>query len=424
MNRTARIGTAALLAALMGTATAGAQEQNAGAPGEWLSRYTSARTLGMGGAFVATADDPLGVLWNPAGLSVMDQNELRFENARLFEETSLNAFGFAVPGSWLPSFGITVVTLGSGEFEKTNDMNDPLGTFKNGETAYLFTVSRSFSPRLAVGTNFKLVQQSVEDFSAQGFGLDLGASYEVTPTVRVGLSVSNVGGPSLQLRDEAETYPMMLRGGAAAQVLNGRGLVAIQLDHSDGLGARVHAGAEYWLQPMFGLRAGFDNAYGTGGFSYRFAPQYQVDYAVADQTLGLTHRVGVSYRFGGFFASSKAEPQVFSPTGEHAVTKIALNARTKSDPEVWTLDLVNKADEVVRRFSGKGQPPSHVQWDGKDATGLPLPDGPYRYRLVVTDRAGRELLATMRVIEISTAGPQGEVPVIPVQGAVPEEESK
>src|SRR5690349_6211570 len=192
---------AVALALLVVAAPARAQQADAGNPGEWLARYTSARTLGLGGAYVATADDPLGVLWNPAGLSAMDQNELRFENAQLFEQTSINAFGFAVPGNWLPSFGITMVSLGSGDFERTNDMNDALGTFKNGETAYLFTAARAFSPRFAVGTNLKLVQQTVEDFSAQGFGLDLGGTYDVTPTIRVGLSVANLAGPNLKLRD-------------------------------------------------------------------------------------------------------------------------------------------------------------------------------------------------------------------------------
>jgi hypothetical protein len=224
------------------------------------------------------------------------------------------------------------------------------------------------------------------------------------------------------LRDVEETYPVQFRGGAAAQVLNGRAMIALQVDQSEGLGTRLHGGAEYWVQPGMGLRAGFDNAYATGGVSYRFAPQYQVDYAMADQELGLTHRVGISYRFGGFFASSRAEPSVFSPTGERAVTKISLNARTKADPDMWTLEIVNKADEVVRRFSGKGQPPSHVQWDGKDETGLPLADGHYRYRLTVKDREGRSLLATARAIEISTTGPEGTVPVVPVQGSMPEDE--
>lgn len=405
---------AAVLTLVVTTRPAWAQEANAGNPGEWLMRYTTARTLGLGGAYVATADDALGVLWNPAGLSGMDQNELRFENARLFEETQINGFSFAVPGSWLPSFGITVLSLSSGDFEKTNDMNAPLGTFKNAETAYLFTMSKAFTPRLAVGTNLKLVQQTVEDFSAGGFGLDLGGWYYVTPTVKLGATVANLGGPSISLRDVAETYPVTIRGGAAAQVLNGRGMVALQVDQSDGLGTRLHAGAEYWLQPVIALRVGFDDAYGTGGFTYRFAPQYQFDYGVADQELGLTHRVGLSYRFGGFFASSKADPSVFSPTGEKAVTQIALNARTKADPERWTLEVVNKADEVVRTFSGAGQPPPHVQWDGKDENGLPLADGVYRYRLTVKDREGRQVTANVRQLTISTTGPQGEVPVIPV----------
>ena len=420
MNRTAWIR-AGVVAALVWAVPAVAQEQNAGGPGEWLARYTSARTLGLGGAYVATADDPLGVLWNPAGLSAMDQNELRFENATLFEQTSINAFGFAVPGNWLPSFGITMVSLGSGEFDRTNDMNDPLGTFKTGETAYLFTASRAFSRRLAVGTNLKLVQQSVEDFSAQGFGMDLGATYDLTPTVRVGFSVANLMGPNLKLRDVEEPYPTQIRGGAAAQILNGRAMITAQVAQAEGLGASLHAGAEDWLQPGLGLRVGYDDSNGAGGFSYRFAPQYQVDYAIADQPLGLTHRVGVSYRFGGFFASSKAEPSVFSPTGEKAVTKITLNSRTKADPEDWTLEIVNKSDEVVRRFAGKGQPPAHVQWDGKDETGMPLADGVYRYRLTVKDREGRSLLATLHALEISTTGPEGTVPVIPVQGAVPED---
>src|SRR5512138_3156463 len=139
MNPTTRLRAGCILlgAALTLAPPVAAQSQDAGQPGEWLARYTSARTLGLGGAYVATADDPLGVLWNPAGLSFMNQNELRFENARLFEETSVNAIGFAVPGSRWPSLGVTIVALGSGEFQRTNDMNDALGTFREGEVAYM-----------------------------------------------------------------------------------------------------------------------------------------------------------------------------------------------------------------------------------------------------------------------------------------------
>ena len=51
-------------------------------------------------------------------------------------------------------------------------------------------------------------------------------------------------------------------------------------------------------------------------------------------------------------------------------------------------------------------------WDGKDETGFPLADGVYRYRLVVSDAAGRELVGHERSVEIATSGPRGSVPVL------------
>lgn len=415
MNPNSRFRVAGVLlgAALSIAPPAAAAPQDAGLPGEWLARYASARTLGLGGAYVATANDPLGVLWNPAGLSYMNQNEVRLENARLFEGTSVNAAGFAVPGSRWPSLGVAMVSLGSGDFERTNDMNDALGTFREGQTAYLLTASKALTPTFALGANFKLVQQTIESFSGGGFGVDAGMLVRVTPQLGFGLALQNLGGPSIQLRDVAETYPTAVRGGASLSVLGGRGLIAAEVDQLKGLGTRVHGGVEYWIQPGLGLRMGADENGGSGGFSYRFLPQYQLDYAAANHPLGLTHRVGLGVRFGGFFASSAADPAVFSPTGEHAVTRISLNSRTKADPATWSLEILSKSDEVVRRFGGQGQPPSHLQWDGKDETGLPLADGVYRYNLVVKDAVGRTVAGPTRTIEISTGGPQGTVPLVP-----------
>ena len=411
-----RVASMAVLAALLLAPAARAQEQNAGAaPGEWLSRYTSARTLALGGAYVAMSDDPLGALWNPAGLSGMNENELRFENGILFDQTSLNAFGLAIPGSWLPSFGLAFVTMRSGEFQRTNDMNDNLGTFNENESAWLFTASRAFSPKLAIGVNVKMVQQSVDAFSAGGFGADFGATFAPVPGLRLGASVANVAGPSVKLQNTSETWPMVVRGGASLAILGGRAMITTQVDQLDGLGARFHAGTEYYLQPGLALRVGLDQSTGTGGFSYRFANQYRLDYAIADHPLGLTHRVGLSWRFGGFHASSNADPEIFSPTGERAVTRIDLYSKTKASPQTWTLDILDKTDNTVRRFGGAGQPPSHLQWDGKDENGMPLADGTYRYRLVVKDAAGRVLEGPVRAIEIFTTGPQGSVPVTPAQ---------
>jgi hypothetical protein len=403
------------LALFLGAGTAWSEDQSGGAPGSWLTTYVGARTLGLGGAFVGAADDASSVVWNPAGLSTLVPNELHMDAARLFEDTTLGSFGFAVPGNKLPSFGLTVLTLRSGAFDRTDEMNNPLGTFNESETAYIFTMSRAITPRFALGVNSKLVRQSIEDFSGGGIGFDVGAIMSVTPSLKVGASALNLGGPNITLQSTKETYASQFRGGFSYAVLHGRGLIAAEMDQTQNSGLSMHGGSEYWVQPMFALRVGMDDQHAAGGFSYRTGGHYQFDYGVSDHPLGLIHRIGVSYRFGGFYASAKAEPEVFSPTGENAVTNIVLGSRTKADTDNWTLSLINKTDEVVRKFGGKGTPPAHLLWDGKDETGMPLPDGTYRYQLVVHDAEGREILSPTHTVEISTGGPQGSVPVIPIQ---------
>jgi hypothetical protein len=46
---------------------------------------------------------------------------------------------------------------------------------------------------------------------------------------------------------------------------------------------------------------------------------------------------------------------------------------------------------------------------------LLLSDGDYRYTLTVHDVEGRVIESHTRVVQISTGGPQGAVPVIPVE---------
>jgi hypothetical protein len=389
-----------------------AEEPNEGAPGDWLSRYAGPRSVGLGSAFVAVADEPTGVLWNPAGLSWLDRNEVQVGTVQLFEDTSINSLSFAVPAQRLPSIGLTVISLRSGKFQQTSELNEPLGEFNAGDIAFLLTAAKSLSSRWSVGANLKVVRQSIEDFNASGVGVDLGVMGQLTDGLRLGVSVLNLGGPSLTLREVDESYPEEFRGGLSLRLLGGNGLISAEVAHRDGPGTNLRAGAEIWILSSLALRLGYYIEDIAGGFSYRFTNGLQFDYGLSDHELGMTHRIGLSYRFGGFYASSHATPEVFSPTGQQPITKFLLTTRTKDDAQDWRLRIVNKSDEVVRSFGGPGVPPAHVVWDGKSETGLRLPDGQYRYRLVVRDSAGREMESNEQVVEINTGGPQGSVPVI------------
>jgi hypothetical protein len=403
---------AGVAAMLLAQATSGfAQDATGGVPGDWLSRYLGARTAGLGGAFVASASDPTGVAWNPAGLSLMRQNAVQFERAQLFESTAINGFGIALPARSLPSIGFTVINMRSSDFEKTNDLNESLGSFGESDVAFLFSASKRFANRFSFGTTVKVVRQSLDEFSAAGVGFDLGAMYDLTSNLRLGASVLNLGGPTVAMREIDETFPVELRGGFALAFFDGRGLLSMDVNHREGPGTVFHGGTEFWVVRSMALRVGYADTSPAGGFSYRITPDMRLDYAATDHDLGVTHRFAVSYRFGGFFASSQASPSVFSPIGQQSVTRFELKSRTRDEAASWRLEILDKSNVVVRRFSGKGTPPSHVMWDGKGETGLPLPDGIYRYQFVVIDVEGQQFVAHERKVEITTEGPQGAVPV-------------
>ena len=390
-----------------------AQEERGGAPGDWLSNYATARTIGVGGAFVSVADEPIGALWNPAALTQVFQNVIFVETSRLFEETSINSLSFGTPERRvLPGFGITIISLNSGMFERTNELNDITGEFREGETAFLLSASKSITRRIALGANVKVIRQKIDEFSASGAGVDFGLLFHLLPSVTIGASILNIGGPGLTLRETEETYPLDYRGGLTVRFLAGRGLVTTEFASRSGYETKFHAGTEFWAHPMLALRVGYNDTYFAGGASFAFSSGIRIDYGMSDHLLGVTHRIGLSYGFGGFYARSEADPPVFSPIGAQSVTRFDLEARTKADAVSWSLDIVDKSGRTVRRFSGRGLPPAHVMWDGKNETGMPLADGIYKYQLIVIDAEGRRTVGRQRSVEIMTGGPQGDVPII------------
>lgn len=411
-KRAASLALGLCIIAAAGTAAL-AQEARGGAPGDWLSNYATARTTGVGGAFVSVADEPIGTLWNPAALTQVFRNVIFVETARLFEETTINSISFGTPERrLLPGFGLTVISLGSGSFERTNELNDVTGEFTEGESAFLISASKSVGTRMALGANIKMIRQSIDEFSASGAGADFGVLFHALPSVTIGASMLNVGGPGLTLRDTEENYPLDYRGGVTLRFLAGRAMVTTEISSRPDYETRFHAGTEFWAHPMLALRMGYNNEYFSGGASFALASGIRIDYGMSDHLLGITHRIGLSYGFGGFYASSRAEPSVFSPIGAQSVTRIDLEARTKAEAVGWSLAIVDKSDQVVRKFSGAGLPPAHVMWDGKNETGMPLADGIYTYQLLVVDAEGRETIGRKRTVEITTAGPQGDVPII------------
>lgn len=399
--------------ALVAAGAARAGDGGEGLAGDWLNRHASARSAAIGGARVALPDEPLSAFANPAAAAWLERGAVQVNTTRLFEEASVNAFGIALPASGRPSLAFNMLSLGSGGFERTGPLSDEvLGTFDEGNLALGLAVSHALNDRLAAGAQVKLARQSLDEFSDSGVGFDLGVLGRLPGGVQVGASALNIGGPTVALRMRDETYLRELRGGVAVPVSGGDGVLALDAVSRDGADAQVHAGGRFRLQSLE-LSLGYDIDNFAAGFSYRMPSGLQLDYAMSDHDLGLVHRVGVTWRFGGFSAEARALPAVFSPTGSEPVTRFALKARTRAAAAGWKLEILDASGLVVRTFAGAGQPPADVTWDGKDAAGRPLADGSYTYRLHVSESGGTFLEARPGRVEISSGGPRGGIEVTP-----------
>jgi len=289
-------------------------------------------------------------------------------------------------------------------------LNQSLGTFDEGELVMALTASQQLADRWSVGGNVKMVRQTLEDFSGGGVGFDLGVLGEVVPGVKLGAAALNLGGPTIALREKDETYAQEYRVGLSAALLDGNGLISAEAVNRDGPGTQLRVGGQFMVGAL-ALRLGYYIENIAAGFSYHFENGLSFDYGMNDHELGMVHRFGLNYAFGGFYAKSQAKPDVFSPMGQTPVTKFLLTAHTKSDVRDWQLTITDRSGEVVRSYAGQSQPPAHIIWDGKDRAGLPLPDGHYSYVLTVVERDGRTTAARARSVEIKTGGPQGSIGV-------------
>ena len=249
----------------------------------------------MGSAFVASSDEPLGSHVEPgrALLHGPEHGPLRDGQAAT-RETSLHSFSFAMPSRSLPSFGVSILWPSApGDIERTNELNESLGTFNEGDLAFL--LERFQDPVSPPGPGDEpqdhLASRSRSSEPRES-GADLGVLYDVTPAIRVGASLVNVGGPNLTLRERRRRST---RGCSAGELRPGCSRARALISAGDGsqlrvYGTSLHAGSEYWLYRSVALRVGYNQDSPSAGMSYRFPSGLRVDYGLSDQELGMTHR--------------------------------------------------------------------------------------------------------------------------------------
>lgn len=282
------------------------------------------RALGMGGAFVAVADDASATYWNPAGLAtgaifsaVFDYNAFETgDQDEPFGDLQGGSGGILAVGT--PPLGFTYYRLRSTRLHAAGGAaptDGPLGSASELVTHHTgVTLVQSVGEHLHLGTTLKYIRGEtivldrlpdmagddalgrVREFPGRGgnaFDLDIGAM-AVFGQLRAGLVIRNTTEPEFETRPVGtrETSLMLQRqvraGVAWLGILDTTLSADVDLTRTDTeLGERRHVafGAERWfVRKRVGVRGGFRvntiddvDPVGSAGVSISVTPTVYID---------------------------------------------------------------------------------------------------------------------------------------------------
>ncbi|MCX6835284.1 MAG: PorV/PorQ family protein [candidate division Zixibacteria bacterium] len=270
-----------------GAVSAGSINSGAGTSAfSFLKINVGGRAVGMGGAFTGLADDEAALYYNPAGLVSFEEGRFIAEYHNYFVGLQSGFVGYVHPLSEDRAYGLQASYLNYGEFTQTDRAGNVEGTFGGGDLMLAGSFALRRSQEFMLGITAKFIYEKIQEYSATGLAVDLGARY-TTNRGRYGggLLIQNLGAQLSSLGEGSKaSLPTTLRAGLSARPPGLNTVFATDLILPFDNDLEFALGAEYInFKPLF-LRMGWNS----------FGSNFRTDYS--DNGLaGLSFGVGVDY---------------------------------------------------------------------------------------------------------------------------------
>ncbi|MCX5752014.1 MAG: hypothetical protein NTW97_00050 [Candidatus Krumholzibacteria bacterium] len=320
--------------------------------GEFMALGGGARAMGMGGTFIAVANDATTTFWNPAGLVDVSSRENRggweavlmhaeqfgdlidynFFSAAFPIKPGESAWGISIIHMGIPDIPVILLKPGMITNSDGDDVYEPYGPQAEGlnlgagdiryESANDVAALVSYAQRFrfgSAGANVKIIRNDqITGVSSFGIGLDLGLlKREAWRDLAVGVKLQDATGtyigwstgerefiyPALKL---GCAYPFRFEGMGSTVVLavdgdfryeNRRGAAQFWIGSAS---VDFHLGAEILIRDIVALRGGLDMGRPTAGMGIMlrdFGPwgmSLGLDYALLHHDeFDMTHRVSL-----------------------------------------------------------------------------------------------------------------------------------
>jgi hypothetical protein len=298
--------------------------------GEYLSIGVGGRALGLGGSYVALANDASAGYWNPAALARINYPEVMLMHDERFGSLLNYDFGaVTIPYGREASFGISAMRLGvdgipdtrnawedrnhNGVMDGDDYINpDKVVYFNSADWAIYLTYAWRSTSGFMYGVNLKVLRRTLAEFSATGVGFDLGVLYSPIENWFIAANVQDITTTLIAWShgtNELISPTIKLGTAYSFEILSGRFTPTLDVDvrfenrrfasiaNLGPISIDPHMGLEYDFKNTVALRIGYSDVKQLTLGAGLHLRKLDIDYSFArfgkDDNLGNTHRISL-----------------------------------------------------------------------------------------------------------------------------------
>lgn len=303
--RSTGIGIALCMTMLL--SAAGRAQDGAGCSGAgYLTLPVGARSIAMGEVGSSLAGEPFGWLYNPATLHGTAGSGIGLFHSEWIMDTRYNTVDYSrrFNGSFAANLGL--VYTYRPDIQGYDGLGDRTKLLKSYNYQVVTGLGFTPVPSFTTGANIKIFREKLDEWSAGGFAVDLGALYSFTEAgITAGFSIQNLG-PDVKFDSLREPLPLTVRAGAAHGFAFAedrlRLLYTFDLVKPRFESLFLSAGAELEIRGTLALRIGYcgqENRAGDGltaGGGVKLKERLGLDYAWAPHgDLGSLHMISLFF---------------------------------------------------------------------------------------------------------------------------------
>lgn len=293
---------------------------------QFLKIIPSSKMMSMGEAGVALANNAEAPFVNPAGLTLVDNIDVRITTVDWLLDTQIYSFSAAYSTDLYGTLGINVIRMDYGSFDETRvDLLGFVGenynpgltgrTFDAGVTMIGISYAKALTDRFSFGLTANYIEEDLflekMNTTTYNFGMVFDSKIK---SLKLGISLLNLG-PKVVYVKEKNTIPQTLRIGLSGNLISrsddqnlimssenqNLGFAIDILKSRDDL-QKVHVGFDYSVLNMINVRAGYKFNYDSEGITFGLGTIYKyfhIDYSYNDlgEYWDAAHRftLGITY---------------------------------------------------------------------------------------------------------------------------------